>query len=111
MLDTSGWVIEGTMSNLFLVKEGQLITPRLTHSGVEGVMREIILEVNNADLKIPSQARAVRLAAVITAEELFFCNSLFGIWPVQRLGSRIYGVGPITQRLQRELVHRHVVAC
>lgn len=110
MLDTSGWVIEGTMSNLFLVKDGQLITPRLTHCGVDGVMRAIIMEVIRSERKVPLRVTAIRLASMVTAEEIFFCNSLFGIWPVERFASRSYAVGPITQHLQRELVRRRVIA-
>lgn len=110
MLDTSGWVTEGTMSNLFLVRDGQLITPCLAHCGVEGVMREIIMEVIHAEQQVPLRVRAIRLGSVVTAEEIFFCNSLFGIWPVERFENRSYPVGPITQHLQRELVRRGVVA-
>nr|MBS0020012.1 aminodeoxychorismate lyase [Gammaproteobacteria bacterium] len=110
MLDTSGWVIEGTMSNLFLVTDGQLITPCLGHCGVEGVMRAIIMEVIRSERKVPLRVKAIRLPSLVAAEELFFCNSLFGIWPVQRFARRTYAVGPITQHLQRELVRRRVVA-
>lgn len=109
MLDNAGWVIEGTMSNLFLARDGQLITPRLNHCGVAGVMRQVILELLDSKLKIPAKIRAIRLPAVAAAEELFVCNSLVGIWPVQRLGSRTYPVGPITRQLQRELVRQHLV--
>lgn len=110
MLDTLGWVIEGTVSNLFLVKNGQLITPSLAHCGVEGIMREIVMEVIQSTRPLSLQVRAIRLGSVMTAEELFFCNSLFGIWPVQRFENRNYTVGPITQYLQRELMRRCVVA-
>jgi 4-amino-4-deoxychorismate lyase len=110
MLDTSGWVTEGTMSNLFLVTDGQLITPSLSHCGVEGVMREIIMEVIRSEQQVPLKVRAIRLASLVTAEEIFFCNSLFGIWPVERFENRNYNVGPITQHLQRELTRRCVVA-
>ena len=43
MLDSAGRLIEGTMSNVFLVREGVLYTPRLHRCGVAGVMREVIL--------------------------------------------------------------------
>lgn len=110
MLDTSGWVIEGTMSNLFLVKDGQLITPSLGYCGIEGVMRELIMKMVRCEPRVPLRVKAVRFGAVATADEVFFCNSLFGIWPVARLASRTYTIGPITQHLQHELVRKCVVA-
>ncbi len=110
MLDTSGWVIEGTMSNLFLVRDGQLITPPLTQCGIDGVMREIIMEMMDSERQVPLRVKAIRLGSVITAEEVFFCNSLFGVWPVERIASRTYTVGPITRYLQHELVRKNVVA-
>lgn len=109
MLDTAGWVIEGTMSNVFVVKHGQLITPRLSHCGVAGVMRRIILDVIHGQHSVPLRVQALRLHSVINADELFVCNSLVGIWPVQQFGDRRYGVGPITQQLQQELVRQCVV--
>lgn len=110
MLDTSGSVIAGTMSNLFLVRDGQLITPRLVHCGVAGVMREIIMEVIRSERELPLRVRAIRLGSVEEAEEIFICNSLIGIWPVKRFGGHSYTVGPVTQHLQRELRRRCVVA-
>ncbi len=44
MLDADGFVIEGTMSNLFLVSNGQLITASLDRAGVSGIIRSVILE-------------------------------------------------------------------
>lgn len=85
MLDTEDEVIEGTMSNLFLVSGGELITPRLKHSGVAGIMREQLLQ-SASELGIPTSIRKLHPQAVQTAESAFFCNSLIGIWPIKRLG-------------------------
>lgn len=102
MCDTGGLVIEGTMSNLFLVHQGVLITPDLSESGVAGVMRAEVLERARA-LGIVASVRAVTAAMVEEAGELFLTNSLIGLWPVRQLESRTYVVGEITQALQQAL--------
>ena len=102
MCDTGGLVIEGTMSNLFLVYEGVLTTPDLSESGVAGVMRAEILAQARA-LGIPVAIRAVTPAMVREARELFLTNSLIGLWPVRQLETRNYVVGEITQTLRQAL--------
>jgi 4-amino-4-deoxychorismate lyase len=102
MRDTEGLVIEGTMSNLFLVHEGVLVTPDLSQSGVAGVMRAAVLDLA-ATLGIPSAMQPVTTAMVEGAQELFLTNSLIGLWPVMRLETRNYVVGKITQTLQEAL--------
>jgi 4-amino-4-deoxychorismate lyase len=102
MRDTEGLVIEGTMSNLFLVHEGVLVTPDLSQSGVAGVMRAAVLDLAAA-LGIPSAVRQVTTAMVEGAQELFLTNSLIGLWPVTRLETHNHVVGKITQTLQEAL--------
>jgi 4-amino-4-deoxychorismate lyase len=102
MLDTQGQVIEGTMSNLFIVREGGLQTPDLSRCGVAGVMREFILEQAGA-LGARVTIQPLMLADLKEAEELFVCNSIIGLWPVRRLEQYAYPMGPLTQRLRRLL--------
>ncbi|ABA58134.1 aminodeoxychorismate lyase apoprotein [Nitrosococcus oceani ATCC 19707] len=99
MLDSQGHVVEGTMSNLFIVQNGLLETPDLSGCGVAGVMREFILkQAFNSGLK--TIVRPLILADLRSAEEIFMCNSLIGIWPVRRVGETQYPLGPLTQHLQ-----------
>jgi 4-amino-4-deoxychorismate lyase len=102
MRDTEGLVIEGTMSNLFLVHQGVLTTPDLSESGVAGVVRAEVLARAPA-LGIPVAVRPVTPAMVEAAEELFLTNSLIGLWPIRQLETRDYVVGKITQALQQAL--------
>jgi 4-amino-4-deoxychorismate lyase len=99
MLDTDGRVIEGISSNLFIVREGKLLTPDLSRCGVAGVARGMILNA------APAYTRAVHIRDlnpddVLTADECFVCNSVVGIWPVAALQDRRWPVGPVTRRLQ-----------
>lgn len=99
MRDVSGRVVEGVFSNLFLVCAGVLVTPLLTRCGVAGVMREEILAQAQA-LGIPAQQRDVRYDELAQADEVFMCNSLYGIWPVRQLEHLGWPVGPLTRKLQ-----------
>ncbi|HQU16317.1 MAG: aminodeoxychorismate lyase [Chromatiales bacterium 21-64-14] len=98
MLDLHGRVVEGTMSNLFLVRDGTLITPDLARCGVAGVVRAIILE-QAAARGIPCQVRDVAAEELTGAEEIFLCNSLIGIWPVCRIDRHTYTSRSLTLRL------------
>ncbi len=102
MLDEHGQVISGTMSNIFIVSDGRLVTPRLTECGVAGVMRGLILDLAG-EQAIPRQESALDLAAVRQANELFLCNSLIGIWPVRRIDQQRYEIGPVTRLLAERL--------
>jgi len=84
MLDNHGQVIEGTMSNLFFVKNEILCTPSLTQSGVQGIIREHVLELAGK-LGINTYIDDFTPADVFQAEEVFLTNSLIRIWPVNKI--------------------------
>jgi 4-amino-4-deoxychorismate lyase len=102
MLDQGGRVIEGTMSNLFLVKNSVLHTPDLTRCGVAGIMRNIVLEIAN-EQDYATKVSDITLNEIFMADELFVCNSLIGIWPITGLDSNRYSIGPVTTGLQTYL--------
>lgn len=84
MLDTQGNLIEGTMSNVFFVKQGVLCTPSLQQCGVAGIMRGLILATAQAE-KIPCKIAEFSLNDLYAAKEVFLSNSLIGIWSVRCL--------------------------
>lgn len=100
MLDMDGTVVEGTMSNLFIVRAGELITPLLDRCGVSGAMRACVIDTA-ANLGL--QVRETRLSPdeVMAADEAFVCNSLAGIWPLRQLATRQWQPGALTRRLQQ----------
>ncbi len=103
LCDRAGRVVEGTRSNLFLVRDGRLLTPRLDRCGVAGVMRGLILEAS-ATLGLEVQVTDLRPDDVEDADELFLSNSVIGLWPVRCLEGRTYPEpGPLTRRLQKAL--------
>ena len=102
MLDNTGHVIEGTMSNVFLVSKGGLLTPDLTQCGVAGIMRAHVMGLA-AQENMTTDVRAITVAELQQADEVFVCNSLIGIWPVRRVEDIAFEKGPLTTRLQARL--------
>ncbi|MEZ5492034.1 MAG: aminodeoxychorismate lyase [Gammaproteobacteria bacterium] len=104
MLTEDEQVIEGTRSNLFLVSGGELVTPSLQEAGIHGVMREYLINrFAGGDVSVNEvKQEIVSLETLRSASELFFCNSVFGIWPVTELqlvdGPIPYAIGPFAQR-------------
>ncbi|MDO7898003.1 aminodeoxychorismate lyase [Pseudomonas citrulli] len=99
MLDTSGRVIEGVFSNLFMVRDGVLITADLGRCGVAGVMRaELLFQAESRG--IATRITDIALEQLHQADEVFVCNSVYGVWPVRACGSARWSVGPLTRKLQ-----------
>jgi 4-amino-4-deoxychorismate lyase len=87
MQNSSAWVIGGTMSNLFLVREGRLTTPRLDRCGIAGTVRDLVLRLAGY-FGIDAAESDINLTDLATADGLFITNALIGVWPVRRLGAR-----------------------
>lgn len=102
LLDGAGRLIEGTMSNVFLVRHGQLLTPALDECGVAGVMRARVLELAGR-LGIPAAVAPLQPGDVARADEIFLCNSLIGVWPVRQFEQQAFAVGPVTRCLQQAI--------
>jgi len=78
MVNDLGFVIEGTMSNVFAKIGNEWVTPKLDRSGVAGTMRQRILNNSSLDVLV----RDVAKSEVANVSAMFVCNSLIGIWPV-----------------------------
>jgi len=99
MQDQHGNLIEGTMSNVFLFKDGVLLTPELSRCGVAGITRALLLELAQ-QAGIATGVRDIAMDELEGADEVFLCNSLIGIWPVISIAERSYPVGEMTRLLQ-----------
>lgn len=99
MLDGAGELVDGTMSNFFLVIDGSLYTPDLARCGVAGVMRAALIEIAHQQ-DIPLRIVPITRTLLDRAQELFVTNALIGLWPVNRCEERCFAIGPLTRRLQ-----------
>ncbi len=102
LLDTSGFVVGGTASNVFAVSGGRLLTPAIRRCGVSGVMRRVVLE-SCGQLGLDAEQTDLAPEALGAADEIFVTNSLFGIWPVRELDGQSRGAGEVAYRLQQLL--------
>jgi len=102
MFSSGGDLISGTASNVFLVRGGELATPRLDRCGVAGVMREAVA-LGAQRARITLKKCTLRAEDLAAAEEVFLTSALIGVRPVRELAGRALAVGPVTRRLQQEL--------
>ncbi|MCK5190426.1 MAG: aminodeoxychorismate lyase [Methylococcales bacterium] len=99
MLDTNGNVVEGTMSNLFMVKDQILYTPAIEQSGVEGVLRNILISLAKKN-QIKLIEKRISKEELLSADELFVTNSIIGIWPIKQIEIQQFEIGTVTNKLQ-----------
>jgi 4-amino-4-deoxychorismate lyase len=105
MLDTEDRVISATQGNLFLVHDGGLGTPDLSHAGILGVMRELVIE-SAGNLGIPVRIGEISLEGMRQADALFVTNSIMGLCPVATLEGRAYAPERIPNSLRQVLEER-----
>jgi len=101
LLDTEGYVAEGSGENIFLVRDGRLLTPDLT-SALDGITRATIFELAR-ELDIPVKEKRITRDEVYVADELFFTGTAAEVTPIREVDGRVIGNGgrgPITERLQ-----------
>lgn len=101
LLDTTGNVIECTMSNIFARFGRDLLTPDLSQCGVAGITRERILGLSSV-LGLDIQIKPLTLEQFLQADEIIICNSLYGAfqvtaihhhnWPQQDLAANIRNI-------------------
>jgi len=98
LLDTSGNVVSGAMSNVFIVRAGSVITPRIDRCGVAGVMRGIVLR-ECAALGLAAAEERLVLDDLYSASAVFITNARIGVVPVGRVGEHSFAMNALTTRL------------
>jgi 4-amino-4-deoxychorismate lyase len=102
MYSSAGALISGTMSNVFIVRNSRLETPRLDRCGVAGVMRRTVLQAAGV-AGIAAQECTLRAPDLQSAYEVFLTNALIGIHPVREVDGAPRVAGPVTRGLQEHL--------
>jgi 4-amino-4-deoxychorismate lyase len=101
MLDVDSYLTEGTRSNLFFARKGRLYTPDLSRCGIDGIMRQVLLQRFGHN----AETGYYTLADLHLADEVFVSNSVIGVWPVLSLhnGSELieWNIGPVA----RDCIH------
>jgi branched-chain amino acid aminotransferase len=102
-LTTAGMVSEGGGENLFLVKDGVLLTPAVAHSVLSGITRDTVMQLA-WDLGIEVRETAVPRELLYLADELFFTGTAVEVTPIRSIDRITVGNGkrgPITDKLQQ----------
>lgn len=101
-LNANGDVSEGSGENLFLVRDGILLTPPLSSSILPGITRDCVIRLAE-ELNIPVRETVIPREMLYVADELFFTGSAVEITPIRSLDRITIGNGergPVTKRLQ-----------
>ncbi|MBI5225729.1 branched-chain-amino-acid transaminase [Candidatus Micrarchaeota archaeon] len=99
LLDSRGFVAEGTAQNLFIVKNGALLTPSKRSEILPGITRDSIIELAK-DLGIRVKEADVTVKQLLLADEVFLAGTAIELMPVVRIGKKRLSIGPITSTLK-----------
>jgi branched-chain amino acid aminotransferase len=111
MLTHDGHVAEGSAENIFLVTNGELVTPAPTENILLGITRDTLMELARRELGRITRERQIDRTELYNADEVFLCGTGAQLAPVTSIDHRLVGdgqVGPISSTLQQiyfEVVH------
>ena len=104
MLTSDGHVCEGTGENIFLVRNGNLVTPPVSDNILEGITRKSVIHIAKEELGIQTIERHVDRTELFVADEVFLCGTGAQITPVIEIDRRPISAGKIgivTEKIQR----------
>jgi branched-chain amino acid aminotransferase len=104
LLDHSGNVSEAPGENIFIVREGQLITPPLSSSALEGITRDAVIKIGN-DLDIEVLEGEVSRSELVMSDEIFLTGTAAEITPIISMDGKIIGngkPGDLTKKMMDE---------
>ncbi|MBD2311808.1 branched-chain amino acid transaminase [Desertifilum sp. FACHB-1129] len=103
LMNSQGKVCEASGMNIFIVRNGQLITPGYEQDILEGITRDSVLTLAR-DLGIPTVERSVDKSELFIADEVFLCGTAAKITPVKRIENYSFSTKrPITEKLREKL--------
>ncbi|MDP1779219.1 MAG: branched-chain amino acid transaminase [Anaerolineales bacterium] len=103
VLDQNGHVSDGSAMNIFMVRDGVLVTPPVTDNILEGITRRSIIELARNELGIQVVERSIDRTEVFIAEEMFMTGTAAQVVAVTRIDHRPVGaglMGPVTTKLR-----------
>ncbi len=109
-LDINGHVCELSAANIFIVRQGAIITPDNANDLLEGINRQTIMEIAE-DLGLPCRVRNIDLTELYIADEVFACGTSSFVAPVKEIDGRVIGngqIGTLTTKLRKR--HEEILA-
>jgi branched-chain amino acid aminotransferase len=104
LLNENGHVAEGATCNIFMVRNGKLITPPVTENVLEGITRDSIMRLAAWELNLETMERPIDRSELYISDELFFTGTAVALTPIVRVDHHRVGkgtIGPITRGLQQ----------
>jgi len=105
LLNSKGFIAEGTVSNVFIVKRGRLLTPSPANGCLQGITRNAVIEIAGSRCGIAVEEGDLTRNDLYAADECFITNTIMELMPVKSVDGRRIGSatpGSMTQRLSRE---------
>jgi branched-chain amino acid aminotransferase len=102
-LNETGHVAEGSAMNIFLLRDGRLVTPDVSQGILEGITRDVVMTLAHESGIAAVEQRPVDRTELYVADEVFLCGTAAQIAPVTRIDGRVVGAGapgPVTLALQ-----------
>jgi len=102
-LDSAGYVSEGSGENIFVVRDGKILTPPLGASVLPGITRDTVMQLAES-MKIPLVETLVPREMLYIADEVFFSGTAAEITPIRSVDRIVVGRGargPVTEKLQK----------
>jgi branched-chain amino acid aminotransferase len=102
-LTADGFISEGSAENIFLIRDGRLITPPLSDDILEGITRETVIELAREELGIETTERAIGRTELYIADEAFLCGTGAQVSPIIEVDKRPLGsgrIGALTSKIQ-----------
>ncbi len=99
MLNAEGYLTEGTVCNIFFVRDGAVCTPSVDAGILDGITRNIVIGLaREAGLSVYEGLYTPH--DIRRADEVFFTNTTAEVMPVSRVEDRVYPVGPVARKLR-----------
>jgi branched-chain amino acid aminotransferase len=117
LLNESGHVAEGATCNIFMLRNGELITPPVYENVLEGITRDAVMQLAHRELGIHIVERPIDRSELFVCDELFFSGTAVGIAPIVRVNHRPVcngSIGAVTRSigtLYSDAVHGRLPDC
>lgn len=93
LLNNEGYLAEGTVSNVFIVKGGNIMTPSPACGCLEGITRQAVIELAQKELQLGVQETQLTRYDIYTSDECFITNTIMELMPVVNIDGRVVGNG------------------
>jgi branched-chain amino acid aminotransferase len=103
LLNSQGYLAEGSGENIFLIREGRAVTPSLNEHILEGITRRAVINLLKNDLVVRVEERPIARSELYIADEIFLTGTAAEVTPVVEVDNRKVGtgkIGDITKQLQ-----------